>query len=276
MPVTMTEASDSRRRTINKNGSVELRYFAFGSNDDQDIVDHALANIPSTYADLPHQETVVQWLGDGKWEVLARYAPNSASNQSEPVPPPEEGDNEFEFDTTGGTQHITQAKETIATYPDPAIGVASDWQEAIGVTDDGVQGIDIVLPQFSYKETHQIAHATVVGGLTGVIYGLTAKVNNASFKGFAAGEVLFVGATGRRRKSEGFWTITFNFLCSRNATGIPIGPITVTSKKGWEHLDVQYESAEDETASMLVKKPIAARVYRVYDSGDFSTLGIGT
>jgi len=274
----MEEAADSRRRTINKNGSVELRFVARGSNNDQEIVNHALANIPGTYADLPHQETVVDWQGPGVWQILARYAPNSVTSQAqvEPVPPPQVGDSEFSFDTTGGTQHITQAKSTVAVYPDPAIGVASDWQGAIGVTDDGVNGIDVVVPEEVYQETHQIAHATVIGSLKAAISALTAKVNNATFKGYAAGEVLFIGAQGRRRKTEDFWTITFFFRISRNATSIVVGPITVTSKEGWDYLDVQYESAEDETASMMVKKPVAARVYRVYDRGDFSTLGIGT
>jgi len=274
MPVTMVERYDSRTRTINKNGEVVLRHWAKGSTNDQDIVDHALANLPATYADLPHQETVVEPLGGDKWEVIARYSPNSVSNQSEPVPPPEVGDSEFAFDTTGGTQHITQALSTVAVYPDPAIGVASDWQGAIGVTDDGVQGVDIVAPQMAYEETHQIAHATVIGGLVGIIHSLTAKVNNAPFKGFAAGELLFLGATGRRRKTEDFWTITFKFQASRNATAIVVGPVTVTSKDGWDYLDVEYETAEDETASMLIKKPIAARVQRVYERGNFAALGI--
>jgi hypothetical protein len=34
--------------------------------------------------------------------------------------------------------------------------------------------------------------------------------------------------------------------------------------------------AEDATAKMLVKRPIAVYVEEVYPSGDFSLLGIGT
>lgn len=274
MPITMNERHNSPRREVDKKGRTELLYWAKGSTDDQAVLDHALDNLPSTYADMPRQSVKVEPLGGQLWDIVAVYEPNSVANQQAPVPPPVEGDSEFAFDTTGGTQHVTQAIATVAVHPDPAIGVASDWQGAIGVTDDGVQGLDIVAPQLVYEETHQIAHATVVGGLVGTIHSLTAKVNDATFKGFAAGELLFIGASGRRRKSEGFWSITFKFQASRNATGIVVGPITVTSKEGWDYLDVQYETAEDSTASMLVKKPVAARVQRVYARGSFSTLGI--
>jgi hypothetical protein len=273
MAITLHERYDSPRRTVDQNGEVETRHWAKGSDDDQEILDHALDHLPSVHSDLPRQQVVVEPLGGGMWDIVARYAPNSQSAQP-PIPPPEVGDSEFSFDTSGGTQHITQAIETVGVYPDPAIGVASDWQGAIGVTDDGVEGVDILVPQLAYEETHQIAHATVVGGMVGVIHSLTAKVNNATFKGFAAGELLFVGARGRRRKSEGFWTITFMFTASRNATSLVVGPITVAGKDGWDYLDTQYEAAEDETASMLVRRPVCARVHRVYERADFSALGI--
>lgn len=274
MPITMRERHNSPRRSVNARGGAELRYWAKGSTDDQEILDHALANLPFTFADMPRQKVDVEPLGGQLWDIVAIYEPNSATNQQAPVPPPQVGDSEFAFDTTGGTQHITQALSLVASHADPDIGVVSDWHNAIGVTDDGVGGIDIVVPQLAYEETHQIAHSTVVGGLVGVLHSLTGKVNNAPYKGFAAGELLFAGAAGRRRKTEDFWTINFKWQASRNATGIAVGAITVTSKDGWDYLDVQYESAEDATASMLVKKPIAARVYRVYERGDFSALGI--
>ncbi len=51
--------------------------------------------------------------------------------------------------------------------------------------------------------------------------------------------------------------------------------ITGISKRGWDHLWVRYQDAEDSTAKALVKRPVAAYVERVYYDGDFSGLGIG-
>ena len=50
----------------------------------------------------------------------------------------------------------------------------------------------------------------------------------------------------------------------------------MASKKGWEYLWVRYADEEDAAAKMLVKRPIAAYVEKVYEEGDFSQLGIGS
>jgi len=106
-------------------------------------------------------------------------------------------------------------------------------------------------------------------------FALTGKVNNASWKGFAAGEVLFLGVSGSKR-GEDDWEITFRFAASPNRTNIQIGNITVASKKGWEYLWVRYADVEDGGSNTLVKQPVAVYVEKVYEEGDFSALGIGT
>ena len=57
-------------------------------------------------------------------------------------------------------------------------------------------------------------------------------------------------------------------------TGLQVGDITGIDKKGWEYLWVRYADAEDQ--NVLVKRPIAAYVEQVYESGNFALLGIGT
>jgi hypothetical protein len=100
-------------------------------------------------------------------------------------------------------------------------------------------------------------------------------VNNAAFKGFAAGEVLFLGASGSKRGEED-WEITFRFAASPNRANFQVGPITVASKKGWKYLWVRYADAEDATAKVLVKRSVAAYVEKVYPEGNFAGLGIGS
>lgn len=97
-------------------------------------------------------------------------------------------------------------------------------------------------------------------------------MNNAPFKGFAPGEVLFMGASGSQRGQDD-WEITFRFAASPNAVGLTVGDIVGIDKKGWEYLWVRYADAEDENT--LVKQPIAAYVEKVYEEGDLSLLGIG-
>jgi hypothetical protein len=99
-------------------------------------------------------------------------------------------------------------------------------------------------------------------------------VNSGAFRGFAAGEVLFLGASGSKTGVDN-WEIAFKFAASPNVTSLSIGGgITVSAKKGWEYLWVRFADAEDSTAKALVKRPVAAYVERVYESADFSTMGL--
>jgi len=69
---------------------------------------------------------------------------------------------------------------------------------AIGVTDTGVEGVEIVVPVYNFSETHYLPDGQVTQGYKLTLFGLTGKVNNGSFRGFAAGEVLFLGASGSK------------------------------------------------------------------------------
>src|SRR5690606_18604713 len=107
---------------------------------------------------------------------------------------------------------------------------------------------------------------------------LTGSVNNTPFKSFAAGEVLFLGASGSTRENEDgdtVWEITFSFAASPNVTGLTVGDITGIEKRGWDYLWVRYADAVDGEAHVLVKKPVAVYVEQVYPFGNFGALGIG-
>jgi hypothetical protein len=102
---------------------------------------------------------------------------------------------------------------------------------------------------------------------------------SGAFKGFQPGEVLFLGASGARRGTDpdDDWEITFRFAppASPNATGISVGDISGISKKGWEYLWVRYADQEDTGSHAIVKRPVAAYVERVYESGSFAALQLG-
>ena len=116
--------------------------------------------------------------------------------------------------------------------------------------------------------------AVVTPAYRGALFNLTGKVNNASFKGLAAGECLFLGASGSKRGVDD-WEIAFRFAASPNRTGITVGEITGIAKKGWEYMWVRYADAEDPAAKAIVKKPVAVYIEKVYEEGSFAGLGIG-
>ena len=176
------------------------------------------------------------------------------------------------FSTTGGTQHITQSPAT-TSYAKTG-DTAPDFKGAIGYDGERVAGVDIGSAKFEFSEDWSSLDPTTFDNtyLREKITPLTYKTNNAAFRGYATGSVLFLGAEGRR-SSGGVRSITFKFAVSPNATGLTIGEITGVNKLGWDYLWVLHKSVEDQGS--LIKQPKAAYVESVYESGSFSDLGIG-
>ena len=85
---------------------------------------------------------------------------------------------------------------------------------------------------------------------------------------------MFLGASGAKRGFED-WEITFRFAASPNVAGLQLGNIPGINKEGWHYLWVRFTDEVENVAKVLIKKPVAAYVERVYDYGDFSGLGIG-
>lgn len=261
MPITIDEKFDSREATISEDPSTELLYVVQGTDDDALVKSLVFATSPAIYAGLVRESYSVKPLGGGVWECAVQYSEI-------------ESDSQFTFDTGGGTQHIAQSLQTVGGYA-AAGEVAPDFQGAIGVNDDQVQGTDITVPVYNFTETHYIDDSLVTGGYKATLFSLTGRVNNAGFKGFAAGEVLFLGASGAKRGFDD-WEITFRFAASPNVSGLSLGSINGINKEGWQYLWVRFSDDEDASSSTLIKKPIAAYVEQVYEYGNFAGLGIGT
>jgi hypothetical protein len=256
MAAIISESYQSRPFTYSKQSGRELIYDIQGTDDETEVQTLLLGAAPAIYLGLQLEEVSADPIGNGIWKGRAKYVRLN--------------DEEYTFDTGGGTQHITQSLETIQGYAAPGYGIA-DFEGAIGVSDDRVEGCDIIAPKYEFSETHYLDNATVTLSYKLVIFNLTGKVNDATFRGFAAGECLFLGASGSRRGDER-WGITFRFSCSPNRTGLSVGPITGIDKEGWQYLWVRYITDEDDTAKSLVQRPSQAYVERVYYSGDFTGL----
>uniref|UniRef100_A0A7C2JZN0 Uncharacterized protein n=1 Tax=Schlesneria paludicola TaxID=360056 RepID=A0A7C2JZN0_9PLAN len=139
---------------------------------------------------------------------------------------------EHPFDTGGGTQHITQSLGTVGVWAAPGV-FPPNFRGGIGVTKDGVEGVDITIPVYNFAETHYIDAALVTGAYKAALFYLTGTVNNGPFRGFAAGEVLFLGAAGSIRGQED-WEIAYRFAASPNVQGLTVGSMTGIAKRGWE------------------------------------------
>jgi hypothetical protein len=170
------------------------------------------------------------------------------------------------WDTTGHTTHITQAYNTVAT---PATG--PEIFDAINISGDSVQGIDVVRPSLRYSETWVLPAALAVSGpFVTAVYQLTGTVNDQKFRFFEAGEVLFMGARAQWQGGEPFVAVTFDFECRPNKADEYINGITGVSRDGWQYLWIMYESKEE--TDRLVQMPKYCYVQDVYEKKNWAPL----
>ncbi len=187
----------------------------------------------------------------------------------------EVGDSSFSFDTSGGTAHVQTSLATLSGTPAAGMPAAPDFKGAIGVTDSGVEGVDIVAPAYKFEETHFFDVAFVTQAYKLTLFALTGSWNNASFKGFAIGECMFLGASGALRDWT-TWEITYKFAAQPNFINFVFGPITVPLKRGWDYVWARYREVEDAAAGHLARQAIAAYVEQVSPTGNLGLIGIGT
>jgi len=274
MAITADEQVTSRK--VNAGISANREWIIKGTSDQGQAMTKLQSVASGNFASLARDTTTVEpiyvdvgasggvWRGTVGYKVFVRPTPAAP------------GDSFFNFDTGGGTQHITQSLGTVGSYASGASGAATGYG-AINTTYDGgksnVEGVDIIAPEYRFSETHILPSSTVTLAYRGILFGLSSKVNDASFKGTDRGECLFLNASGQKRGADD-WEITFNFSALPNRSNFSVGTIIVSQKLGWEYMWVKYE-AKAETGS-LVQKPKIVHVERVYEFGDFSTLAIGT
>ena len=85
-------------------------YVVRGTSDDITAKAALAAAAPATYDGLVRQTLQLERTAEQVWECSVRYGL---------LEPLETGDSTFQFDTGGGTQHITQSLQTIASYAPP-------------------------------------------------------------------------------------------------------------------------------------------------------------
>jgi hypothetical protein len=288
MELVWIEDGDSRQATIVRRGkkatsTMTKSYKLFGTANDVEV--HAAVNQQiSTVgygwqypgvgdAQLWAESYSIAFLGDNAWQVTINYEKTGAEPST-----PDPLKRARSFDTTGATQHITQAESEVG-YPS-GFGGANYQFMAIGVDSNGVNGVDIVVPQLQWQESYDVPNAYVTATYVRGLAGITGTTNSSAFRGFESGEVLFLGCSGSQewddQKGKGPWSLSYRFVASKNVTDKTVGSISGIAKKGHEYMWVRYEQAVSGSGSDLLQKPKAVYVNKVYKESDFSLLGIGT
>jgi len=198
----------------------------------------------------------------------------------------------FSFTTTGGSFHITHSRQSVAMYTEGG-EKTPDNNRAINVDRTGPQvvinGTDIIIP--ALKLTYTFRHpAGIINEAFAVrLARATGCANSVAFRGFAGGEMLYLGSDG----SSGTATeaeVSYHFACEQNLTGLifsaidadnPTGQITGVAKDGqdllWIESALTVATDPDAPDSKLpTTKPKKIHIERLYNRIDFAaTFGWG-
>lgn len=245
--------------------SAMYRFKVIDTSDENTAAAYAIASTPNIvstiYGILWRDDCRIKRAAYNQWMVEVPYG--TRKNET--------GEWTWDFDTTGGTIHITQAKEEISRYPS---GTAPNQLGAIAVDKDEVKGVDIVIPamKMNVQFRHPLAVMTIARAK--FLSDITGMVNSAPMLTFAPGEVLFLGARGSDG-SVAEATVNYQFAMAKNSSDQTIGSIAGVAKKAWEVAWIRFE----DTVTSDLPTRVAKFVYvdRVYDTVDLAeALGFGS
>lgn len=177
------------------------------------------------------------------------------------------------FSATEATRMVELSR--VSSYGNMYTSPLLDLQQGSDGTLEA-HGCPILVPSGTYSYTRHYKSSEMTKAVRKRIAGVRGKVNNASWKDWEKGSVLFLGETRERDRSTRWIRVTYNFQISFGDSSIPVGPYTV-SKEGWEALTVRQVSVVVTLAGGQKLKQMAvagAAVSQVYKYADFTDLPI--
>lgn len=298
MALDVIEITGSREVDLTSDSGTATMLFVGYGTFDADEAEAGFASVvpeffPTTFRILFLKNTNVKQVGGLFWSCTVQYQTwaledigsltpstpggdpgNSPDNPGDSPTDPLPNAMSYAINISAVTEHITQSKETrhkTKRFGGPNEN-APDNQRAIGVTADGeIKGCDVLSPHMEMSVTVQSGEANL--NYYGTLYKMVGKVNQASFYGFAAGEVRFLGCDIQSQDRAKIQA-TFKFEMQPNETNIEIcDSLTLADKKGFDYIWIGYEPGVQNDRPVMI--PFAGYVERVTDSADFDKLGIG-
>ncbi len=248
--------------------SSTYKYRLIGTASENEANAYVMASTPfivtTTYGVLYRQDIECQRTAYNQWDVTVPYDQTNRTL----------GEWTWDFDTTGGQIHITNAKEEVSRYP---ATTAPNQLGAIACDGDEVKGTEIIVPAMKVNVQFKHPMGVVTLAYAKFLSNITGTVNSDRFLGFSPGEVLFLGASGSDGTNAEA-SMNYSFAMSANVTGLSIGAITGVAKKGWEVAWIRYHDTITSADGKDNPTRVAKYVYvdRVYEEINMTNaLGFG-
>jgi hypothetical protein len=259
--------------------NTERNYYASGYASEAAVVSAVLAYLVAELGDPPNiggqvvtriapTETEIpgDWRVRVQWNWAEEQEPPAQKTASSALPTEED---ELSFSIGVETVKVQFALQTMP-YPATEQTLSSGGNAIhFNPKTKVAEGIDIYDPAFSWSETHYFHESKLTREFRRNIMKCVGKTNAGEFRGNAAGEVLFMGVSGRKRSKHDYF-LTFEFKHRENTTLTLSGIPESVEKKGWDYIETVYTSEDDEPVKLGVL------VHTVFEEADFDNLGIGS
>ena len=205
------------------------------------------------------------------WEIAFHYKhPQNTSQGDEPLGL---SGKKFRLSFDIGSEEATRYHSlgTQIYYKDGVLPAdVPDLGDAINVNKEGEpEGVKIIAPVIDMGLTSVVPANEMTETYHNQLADTLGKINDSSWRGKGAGEVLFTGVSGSEN-DDGSWDLDYQFKISRNVTNLVVGGVTVTEKKGWELIEPQYDDSGYGNLAPL----LAMRLHSVYEEADYSILNL--
>lgn len=250
------------------NESAELKYRVNGTYIDTEVYGVVSGLAPTTYTSpsteriLYLQNIHLEHEAAQSWVATCSYGPREPKEAGDPP--------DFSFDISTDTTKITQSLATLGKYPTSGGSAAPDLKGAINWNGEEAEGVDIILPKCTLSYKVIVAAEDMTDEFQRNLSYAVGTTNNGTWKGYAAGELLVTGISGRYRYKEFDWELAFTIAVSKNKSGLTVGGISGIDKPGWAYLWVKYKKSVSGANKITV--PEHVYVERVYDESDFGNL----
>lgn len=192
---------------------------------------------------------------------------------------------EMSIEISRGTVKVLQSKETREGYGINgalmSTGGVPDYQRAINVTAEGVEGVEIG-GSFPGKVlfTYNARYRFITWKYLDILTELCLSTNTGTYFGREEESVLYIGSTGNHDGSESPWKFAHTFAIGKHESNIaitgdvatPATSLIVATKKAFDYLWCSYTKVPGDNKLLTV--PDAAYVERMFDKRNLKPIGI--
>ena len=261
-------------KAIDKKGnytSIEVQYLVFGVTTEEEALTAVHGKAPAESNGLPLDSIEIDTR-----ETNDTFRVNAIYREEEVEVGDSGGDDDDEtptegFDCGGGTKHLLYSFGQRKVYGDKDAGGAIGWNGKSG-DDCEIAGVDVPTAQLRETYTKPMKISKLTTSFKRKVAALVGKVNSGAFKGWNAGEVMFLGMSySTPAKKAKKVTVSFNFAIQPNESGVKVAGKSVT-KKGFEYVWAISKTVASSGSPKLEVEGIY--VDQVCEYASFSGLGL--